>query len=235
MERLKQLVLKLWHPGCWSIEITKNHPEIYLVVTNAFKILDEIRANFRAVAENYDALNIFLDDLKDYNHLAKDITVVGKSNLTAFIHGRFTPQSTFYDQVFALDVMPVKIVIHRGFEYWTVLVYEENLKKAVGGLEEIENAECEVISIANLKEFEVYEENFIEEISSELSTKQKKVLLEAYKAGYFEWPRRINLAELSEKFGIAKSTCLHHIRSGEQKILSRFLEELWKREKYLEK
>ena len=61
----------------------------------------------------------------------------------------------------------------------------------------------------------------------------EEVLLEAYKSGYFEWPMKMNLNELSKKFGIGKSTCLHHIRTAEQKILKRFVEEIKERESYL--
>ncbi|RLI80416.1 hypothetical protein DRP07_09225 [Archaeoglobales archaeon] len=58
--------------------------------------------------------------------------------------------------------------------------------------------------------------------SSKKKVLLEEVLLEAYKSGYFEWPMKMNLNELSKKFGIGKSTCLHHIRTAEQKILKRF-------------
>ncbi|WP_202320317.1 helix-turn-helix domain-containing protein [Archaeoglobus neptunius] len=234
MEGLKEVVLKLWHPGCWSIEITRNHPGVYLIVTGVFKISDEIRANFKLVAENYDALSSFIKDMYSYGDLAKELTVISRKKLIVYIHGRFTPKSTFYENIFGLDIMPTRIVIHNGHEYWTVLVYEEKLGEALKKLEGVENIDLEVLSIANLGDAKEEFDDIIDQLLSELSMKQKKVLFEAYRSGYFEWPRKVNLKELSEKFGIAKSTCLHHIRSAEQKILKKFLEELWERERYLE-
>jgi hypothetical protein len=233
MEGLKKVVVKLWHPGCWSIETTKDHPEVYLSVDGAFKIGNEIRANFRLVAENYDAIKGYLADIRSFNHLAKDVLVIGKSDLEAYIHGRFPTESTFYENVFALEFMPTKIMIHRGHEYWTMLIYDEKLKETFDRLGEMEEIEFEVISISKLKTLEEDYRDIIDEISSKLSAKQKKVLVEAYRSGYFDWPRKMNLNELADKFGIAKSTCLHHIRTAEQKILKRFVEEIKERESFI--
>lgn len=233
MEGLKKVVLKLWHPGCWSIETTKNNPEVYLSVEGAFKIGREIRVNFKLVAENYTSLKKYIADIKKFEHLAKDVLVIGRSDLEAYIHGRFPTESTFYENVFSLEFMPMNIIISRGNEYWTLLIYDEKLKETFERLTVMDNIEFEVLSVSRLKSLEKKPHDLIEEISSNLSIKQKKVLLEAYKSGYFEWPRKMNLNELSEKFGIAKSTCLHHIRTAEQKILKRFVEEIKERESYL--
>jgi len=233
MEGLKKVVVRLWHPGCWSIETTKNHPQIYLSVDGAFKIGNEIRANFKLIAENYDALKSYLMDIKNFKHLAKDVLVIGRSDLLAFIHGRFPTESTFYENVFSLEFMPSKIMIHGGHEYWTMLIYEDKLKETLDRLGEMEDIEFEVISITKLKTLEEEQGDIIDEISQKLSIKQKKVLVEAYRSGYFEWPRKMSLNELADRFGIAKSTCLHHLRSAEQKILKRFVEELKDRECYI--
>ena len=233
MEGLKKVVLKLWHPGCWSIETTKINPEVYLFVVGAFKIGKEIRANFKLIAENYNSLKKYISDIKKFEHLARDVLVIGKSDLEAYIHGRFPTESTFYENVFSLEFMPSSIIISQGHEYWTLLIYDDKLKETFEKLSEMQDIEYEVLSVSRLRSLEEKPQDFIDEISSNLSIKQKKVLLEAYKSGYFEWPRKMNLSELSEKFGIAKSTCLHHIRTAEQKILKRFVEEIKERESYL--
>jgi hypothetical protein len=234
MEGLKRVVLKLWHPGCWSIETTKSHHDVYLVVAGAFKIGKEIRANFRLVAESYEALKSYIQDIKSFNRLAKDVFVIGKNDLEAYIHGRFPTESTFYENVFSLEFMPTNITIHKGNEYWTVLVYEDKLKETLKKLSQLKDVRFEVESISKLKSLEdETPADIIDEISLTLSAKQKRVLVEAYKSGYFEWPRRMNLNELAGRFGIAKSTCLHHIRTAEQKILKRFIEEIKEREAHL--
>ncbi|WP_290596331.1 MULTISPECIES: helix-turn-helix domain-containing protein [unclassified Archaeoglobus] len=230
---LKKVDIKLWHPNCWSIETTRNHPDVTLVTNKAFKIGDEIRANFRLIAENYEALKKYIEETKKFESLALDVLIVGKSNLEAYIHGRFKAASTFYEKIFSLEMMPSTIIIHNGNEYWSIFVYDSKLRETLEKLSQIENIEYEILGIGNVKAFEEMPADVIEEISSSLSAKQKKVLVEAYRSGYFEYPRRVNLNDLAKKLGLAKSTCLHHIRLSEQKILKRIIEEIKDREPHI--
>lgn len=230
---LKKIDIKLWHPNCWSIETTKNHPDVTLIVNKAFKIGEEIRANFRLIAESYEALKKYIEDTKKFESLAIDVLIVGRNNLEAYIHGRFNATSTFYENIFDLEMMPSNIIIHNGNEYWSILVYDSKLKETLNKLSEIGGLKYEVLGIGNVKTFEEKPADIIDEISDSLSAKQKKVLVEAYRSGYFEFPRRLNLKDLSEKLGLAKSTCLHHIRLSEQKILKRIIEEIKDREPHI--
>ncbi len=230
---LKKVEIKLWHPNCWSIETTKNHPNVSLVTDNVFKVGNEIRANLRLIAESYEALKKYIEDTVKFKSLAIDVLIVGKSNLEAFIHGRFNAALTFYEKIFSLEMMPSKIIIHNGNEYWSFFVYDNKIKETLDNLSKIEGVRYEILGIENVKEFEEKAGDIIDEISMSLSTKQKKVLIGAYKSGYFEYPRRANLKDIAKRFGIAKSTCLHHIRLSEQKILKRIIEEIKEREPHL--
>lgn len=49
----------------------------------------------------------------------------------------------------------------------------------------------------------------------------------AHLGGYFEWPKRINLTEISEQMNLSKVTVLYHIRNAERKILSLLTNEFW--------
>ena len=230
---LKKIDLKLWHPNCWSIETTKNHPDITLIADKVFKIGDEIRANFRLIAESYDALKNYIEGIEKFKPLALDVLIVGKSNLEAYIHGRFKATSTFYEKIFSLEMMPSTVIIYNGNEYWSIFVYDNKLKETLEKLSRIGSIRYEILSIKNVKAFEEKPTDTIDEISSSLSAKQKRVLVEAYKSGYFEYPRRANLNDLAKKLGLSKSTCLHHIRLSEQKILKRIIEEIKDREPYI--
>lgn len=59
-------------------------------------------------------------------------------------------------------------------------------------------------------------------INSGLTETQKLILREAYKRGYYSWPRKIELEELANRFRIKKPTALYHLRKGEKKILDSF-------------
>ncbi len=53
---------------------------------------------------------------------------------------------------------------------------------------------------------------------------QKSVLVEAYKSGYYDWPRKTSLTELARKLGISKATLSEHLRKSESRLLSLLLE-----------
>lgn len=52
-----------------------------------------------------------------------------------------------------------------------------------------------------------------------LTNRQEQVLSLAYKLGYFEFPKKVNLTQLAKKLGVAKSTLSEILRAGEFKIL----------------
>jgi len=65
--------------------------------------------------------------------------------------------------------------------------------------------------------------------SGSLTDRQDRVLSLAYKLGYFEFPKKINLSDLAKKLGVAKSTLSEILRTGEEKILHAYFQGLVKR------
>jgi hypothetical protein len=59
-----------------------------------------------------------------------------------------------------------------------------------------------------------------------LTPKQKEILLESYRSGFFDHPRRINAGELAEKMGMHKTTLLEHIHKAEKRLIGHILEQL---------
>lgn len=59
-----------------------------------------------------------------------------------------------------------------------------------------------------------------------LTPRQKKILLESYRQGYFDHPRRVNAGELAEKMGMHKTTLLEHIHKAEKRLIGHILEQV---------
>lgn len=62
-----------------------------------------------------------------------------------------------------------------------------------------------------------------------LTERQDRVLSLAYKLGYFQFPKKINLSNLASRLGVAKSTLSEILRAGEEKIVHAYFQGLLKR------
>lgn len=65
--------------------------------------------------------------------------------------------------------------------------------------------------------------------SGSLTERQDRVLSLAFRLGYFEFPKKINLSDLARKLGVSKSTLSEILRTGEEKILHSYFQGLMKR------
>jgi hypothetical protein len=56
-----------------------------------------------------------------------------------------------------------------------------------------------------------------------LTDKQKEILIEAMKNGYYDYPRKIDAGGVAEKVGITKATALEHLRKAEGRVMKSLL------------
>jgi|SRR5208283_292163 len=63
----------------------------------------------------------------------------------------------------------------------------------------------------------------ISAIFNVLTTKQKEILIESYRHGYFDHPRQVNATQLAEKMGMHKTTLLAHIHKAEKRLIGHIL------------
>ena len=91
---------------------------------------------------------------------------------------------------------------------------EENLKK----IHELFKKVGTVNKISFVKS--LYNE---QTILSCLTDRQKEILIAAKKNGYYNYPRKINSQQLSEKIGLSKPTVVQHLRKAEERIIYNLL------------
>ena len=58
-----------------------------------------------------------------------------------------------------------------------------------------------------------------------LTERQRLVLLEAHKLGYYDIPRKITSEELGCRLGLANSTIVEHLRKAEQRLIKHIIEQ----------
>jgi hypothetical protein len=60
---------------------------------------------------------------------------------------------------------------------------------------------------------------------TQLTEKQRQVLLAAYKLGYYDIPRKITSEELAKKLGLVDSTVVEHLRKAEKRLITQMIEQ----------
>ncbi|WP_135854295.1 GAF domain-containing protein [Halorussus salinus] len=68
-------------------------------------------------------------------------------------------------------------------------------------------------------------QEFQSALEDDLTERQRSALDAAYYAGFFEWPRESTGEEVSDSLGVSAPTFHQHLRVGERKLLSAFLDD----------
>jgi predicted DNA binding protein len=61
------------------------------------------------------------------------------------------------------------------------------------------------------------------DLLSVLTDKQREIVIEAMKSGYYDYPKKINSEELSKRVGVSKATLLEHLRKAEGRLLKNLI------------
>jgi predicted DNA binding protein len=67
--------------------------------------------------------------------------------------------------------------------------------------------------------------HFREILEDALTDRQHEVLMTAYHAGFFEWPREASGEELADVLDIAQPTFHEHLRTAQQTLLQTLLDD----------
>jgi predicted DNA binding protein len=115
----------------------------------------------------------------------------------------------------------------RGFDLdiiWTKLDLLSEDKNVISVIGENKVLNRFIKRIATQGEYKIisYSNSVLEKhnLLSILTNKQREIILEAKNNGYYEYPREINVNQLSERLGISKSTTIEHLRKAEKRIIS---------------
>ncbi len=131
----------------------------------------------------------------------------------------------FYDYTLGLG-RPILFpyVLKKGYRLFTLIVPPDV------GLDDVKRNLERYGKIVDLKRISASEamdwiRNIMiaDELRSVLTPAQRRVVEVALKRGYYDWPRRIQLDELSRILGVSKATVSEHLRKSEYRVLSLLL------------
>ncbi len=210
VEHLKDI--KIIVTGANVAEISRGYEKIYVVIlgdNDTFsKVLEKIR-NYRLV-RNYEVIQKKKDFIKMQMNIAKTKTMEA---------------SVF------LDAVPLAPWIAKeGYERWSLGFHNKKLLnefiRKVSEFDYIEKSRVEKIPDELIAEFSMNYMSALNLLTTELNKltdKQLNLLRLALESGYYEWPRKTNIVELSEELGISRAAVTKLLRRAEKRIISSML------------
>lgn len=127
--------------------------------------------------------------------------------------------STLYNPTF-LYPNPA-IVDSNGFEIVEIAFWEKKpLQDLISALEKDKTTiHFEILKFVNRKMDDLY----VTKLLPKLPTQQKKAIQLAYRFGYYEYPRKINLDKLAKIAKVSKATFREGLRRAEAKIIPQLI------------
>lgn len=227
----KRIDLELWHEDCWMLALTREHPDINLVVTDICSDGVDILAKVVLTADGPEEADLESIESETQSYRAvrsTDVLTGGPGALR--IHTRYDANASIYTPIIESSLTPIgNIRVIDDREYWTLIADASEISASMGQLESV--ATVDVERVVGYENSEAVTLDLVDATLKSLSERQKSYLLTALDEGYYDWPRDVSATELAEQHDVSSPTALEHLRKGEARILQRVLEELRARDR----
>lgn len=221
----RQLKLKIWHAGCWTLEVTDAHPGTHIIEKSLHSSEDQIIADLILKTSTSKDLDPFIQSIEDHE-VIEEVTVLKKDSARARVVAIYVSKESIVPEIVDSNFMPIEPVhITGGHEYWTVLTRADRLNDTLDNLRNDHNIDVMAINEISPSDGIVFTD-IIDEIYDTLSDRQLEALLTAKREGYYSWPREVNAQEVAEEVGVTGPTFLEHLRKAERKMVVPLLEEI---------
>ena len=102
-----------------------------------------------------------------------------------------------------------------------IISYDRIVLSAIGDKDSLKRLLEATRILGEIKSTKYPQTTFINyNVLSCLTDRQREVILEAKRSGYYDYPRRINGEQLAERIGISKAATIEHLRKAEERIMS---------------
>ena len=121
-----------------------------------------------------------------------------------------------------IEITPVQYI--EGWEYHRfVCINKKDVKIILAKLKE--QFEFEILRINDDEIYGLMRMTGLStsDLLDSLTASQTSLLLDAYKEGYYEIPRKVKLAEIADKYGISRHAIEKRLRRGENSIMDKVL------------
>ena len=224
----KQVDLALWHPDCWTLEVSDALSDTHIVEKSLYPTDELIKGDFLLVSDGDVSLDEFISAI-DGHRSVEDVAVLKQSAERARVVVNYDRNNSIVPDIVNSEFMPVEpVYITEGVEHWTVLVRADRLGDVMDSMRAEYDVDLRAVQEADPRD-NVEFSDFVDQVSDRLSARQTESLLEAQEIGYYNWPRDVSANAVADRLDVSNPTVLEHLRKGEQKVLNLFLDKLGKR------
>lgn len=229
---MRSLILEVWQPDCPVVYVSESLESVKLYAIDSHVKNSYIQALLYMFADDKSSLQTALNIIRKHSQV-KSIRVLWKCQQEACLELLCNVTNAMYSLTHSRLLFHYPLLTSNGLETWIVTVEDKIKEKEVLTLLK-ENNEVRVKKrILNFPfSFRAFQliTNSPELLISiadtlQLSSTQQKVLSASLEGGYYSYPRKTNLKQLSEKLGISKTAATKNLRSLENKAI-RLLAEL---------
>ncbi len=233
IEDTTSLTLDIWHPDCWTLEVTEQADAnlvahtVYQTPSDESRSPDSlVRGHFTVYANTTEevtklvraaeksALTQSVMEFERCHDFTGRAANYGNASCELFVEydHRYTISDALLSHGFIHDA-PVRV--RDGREYWPVVASgdREDISERLDSLREEEDADISVQRVISSTRRQSRPNQ------DSLSERQREVFELACTHDYYSWPREITTKELADKAGISKTTLLEHLRKAEAKLL----------------
>ena len=209
------------HEGCWS-KITSDYPiMVRTIFAKSSKEKDHILGFDEIKARDYQSFKDFLRAFKKEKSIFEVIQLWELDKRRGIYRILFKEK---YDNMIMgiiekYTILYLRDLIKDGREKLLIVIPSDEIKPLKSELEALGKIYC--FKVRNININILIPEFFV------LSEQERKSIIKAIKLGYYEYPRRINLEDLSEIMKLSKPTLEEYIRKAEKKIMVRLFNELY--------
>lgn len=209
-DNLVLLTLDLDIPNLWENALVQNFPKTDFTIKQGHPSSED---SFSGL------LNINKGDFNEINSFLVD-------NYPLVSLDNFYSESGIYHFRTPDPILPMLIRNSKSVLSWPVKLMEKN--KRVKFVLRGEDVDSIMVPLedqnVDVKKFSKVKIDF--NMKDLLTPKQREILSPSLKYGYYEFPKKINLNELSRKIGVSPSTLCVHLQKIESKILNSPYQEL---------
>ena len=219
-----RLTLDIWHPDCWTLEVTAE-TEAGLLGHGVYEVDDRAIAWLTAFADTRSAVDALVDGAREspLTDFVREFDDRGTrmarypepGNATCGLLAKYNAADSINGPIVSRGFIPdVPVRIVNGRELWTVLTTEPRdcVDGLLDGLRRECDADVQLVSIS---------EHVAEPADPrvELTVRQREVFELARERDYYAWPRGTTATDLAADLEVSKSTVLEHLRKAEARLL----------------